>query len=142
MNIEFESGILTIVYNIENTDIKKMKFDKEGCCQVVSKSDEVISEFQTVCSPAYNHQYGIPISIDGKLIFIGNWEKGLFCYDVRTGNLVWKQKPSKIRNIIVTSDALIVEVCDKGILLRLKHKVPKLTDLPVRELLDIMSMRI
>ena len=29
-----------------------------------------------------------------------------------------------------------------SILLRLKHKVPKLTDLPVRELLDIMSMRI
>lgn len=114
MNIKYDSCILTIVYNGVH-DIQEVRFDNDGFCQIISKTNKVLSEFQTVCSPPYNHQYGVPISNDGKFIFIGNWEKGLFCYSVYNGNLVWKQKPGKVRNIITTSDMLLVEVCDKGI---------------------------
>ena len=64
---------------------------------------------------AFNRQYGTPISPDGTLVFIGVWDKGLFCYSIPDGRLVWKQGPGKVRKILVCDTELIVEMCDRGI---------------------------
>lgn len=115
MNKIFESGILTIFIEPNQFNIKEVKFNTEGLCHVISTSNILITEYQTICTPAYNYQYDIPITKDGKLMFIGSWEKGLYCYDIITGKSIWNQKSNKIRNIILADNELIVEVCDKGI---------------------------
>ncbi|WP_347490982.1 hypothetical protein ABDB91_07435 [Desulfoscipio sp. XC116] len=126
MKIEYGNNRLTILYDSyenENNNIKKVHFnfreDDEiglnGFCQVFSKSEDVISEFPTVCKVVEHTIYGTPISPDGKYLFIGTWDKGLFCYDIDNRNLKWKKTPAKVRQVIAKDEFLVIEMCDRGI---------------------------
>ena len=76
--------------------------------------NDSISNINVACS-SYNRQYGIQISNDGKKLFVGNWEKGLFAYDTLTGILLWHYKSSRIRDIFVYPEYLIILRANKAV---------------------------
>ena len=40
----------------------------------------------------YNIQFGVAVSFDGRYVFGQTWENGLFCFDSRTGERIWRTK--------------------------------------------------
>ena len=73
--------------------------------------DNSIIDFDTL----HGSSYGMPISNDGKKLFVGSWykvedgvKKGLRAYDTETGALLWRLNEGKIRHIFVYDDYLIV----------------------------------
>jgi len=94
-------------------------FDRDGYCKILNDDSEVVFSFQTIYSLGFNNQYSTPIS-DSKL-YIGNWENGLYCYEIKSGNLLWKKGPGKVRQIEVFKDFLFIEMCDRGIYKRNKE---------------------
>ena len=67
----------------------------------------------------YNHQFGnVPISAERNRIFWGSWEKGICAYDLITGEVIWKIKGWKFRNILVF-DKYLITVQQYNKLLRL-----------------------
>lgn len=94
------------VEKIENPVIEKIVCRYNGTCTVFFY-DKPSRELNVGCD-AFNRQYGIPVSEDGTKLFVGSWEKGLYAYDVGSGEMLWKYKPGKIRNIFVYSNYLIV----------------------------------
>ena len=113
MNIEHRSDRLSI--HFDHPVIKTLEYDPEGMLTVIDQDGRVVNAFKTPASVAFNRQYGTPISQDGKYVLIGVWEKGLFCYSIADGRLVWKQGPGKVRKILIFETELIVEMCDRGI---------------------------
>ena len=113
MTIEYRSDKLPI--HFDHPLIKTLEYDLDGTLTVFGQDGRIVNVFQTPASTAFNRQYGTPISPDGKLVFIGVWDKGLFCYSIPDGRLVWKQGPGKVRKILVCDTELIVEMCDRGI---------------------------
>ena len=101
--------------HFDNTRIKTLEYDSEGRVCVYGRHDKLISTFKTCATVAFNGQYGTPISEDGRFIFIGNWDRGLFCYSTDSGETVWQQGPGKVRRILVIDNELIVEMADRGI---------------------------
>lgn len=91
---------------IEKANVEKIICRYNGTCTVCFY-DKPPKELHIECS-SYNRQYGIPISNDGTKLFVGNWEKGLFAYSIDSGEILWKFKPGKIRDIFVYSNFLIV----------------------------------
>ena len=116
MTIESVSNSLPI--HFDHDRIKTLLYDKEGNVSVIGKDNKVLSRFPTKASVAYNRQYGTPISSDGQYVFIGTWEYGIFCYSLETGHLNWKQRPGKVRNIVVSDNILFIEMADRGIYVR------------------------
>lgn len=94
------------VERIENAVVEKIVFRYNSTCTVYFH-DKPSRELNIECS-SYNSQYGIPISEDETKLFVGSWEKGLCAYDIVSGELLWRFKPGKIRNIFVYSKFLIV----------------------------------
>lgn len=58
----------------------------------------------------YNSQYGVTVTEDGAKIIIGSWEKkkGLRCYKVENGDMLWHLQLPKIRSVILFDDYLSV----------------------------------
>lgn len=44
---------------------------------------------------AYTNQFGIAVSSDGAYIFGQTWERGLFCFDAKSGKIVWRTKSKR-----------------------------------------------
>lgn len=104
--MRLESIEFGFVETIENDVVEKIVCKYTGTCTVYFY-DKPPLELNVGCS-SYNYQYGIPISEDGTRMFVGSWEKGLCAYDIVSGDLLWKFKARKIRNILVYSKFLIV----------------------------------
>jgi hypothetical protein len=98
--------------------IERIEIESSGKINIFSAYGELISSFPTVYERVFNSQYGAPISPDGKYLLIGTWYKGLYCYDIRTGELLWKKGPGKVRKIIPIENYVIVEMCNRGIIKR------------------------
>lgn len=65
---------------------------------------------------SYNHQFGISVSFDGRFLFVQTWDKGLFCYDARTGVLVWRTKRRfGITTVFVNENTLAVHQHDRAL---------------------------
>jgi len=103
---KFKNNIIEKI-TYEHLDIENPN-NKSSICKVYfhdnSSKEFLLKYFCCV----YNNQYGIPVSEDGRKLFIGTWDKGLIAYDIASGKIIWKYKPSKIRNIFVYSKYLIV----------------------------------
>lgn len=91
---------------IEKAGLERIECNYDGVCTVYFY-ERPPKELNIGCS-FYNSQYGIPVSEDGKRLFVGSWETGLCAYDILSGVLLWRFKPGKIRHIFVYSDFLIV----------------------------------
>ncbi|RAJ89770.1 hypothetical protein LX87_05669 [Larkinella arboricola] len=129
MRIEFLPRLLRIHYQYEN--VKTIEYDVDGYLTVYNRDDKKVAEFKTVSSIAYNAQYGTPITEDGQFVFIGTWERGLFCYSIKDQQLVWKQGPGRVRQILLMDSCLIVEMAQRGIYKR---------DVKTGELLQVLKM--
>lgn len=67
-------------------------------------------------SNAYNGQFGLSVSLDGRFVFVQSWEKGLFCYNAQTGDLVWRTKRRfGITNIYVNEKTALCHQRDKAL---------------------------
>lgn len=68
-----------------------------------------------VCT-VYNGQFGISVSGDGRFLFVQTWDKGMFCYDARTGIQVWRTKRRYgITNIFVNDSTVLVHQHDRAL---------------------------
>ena len=113
MHTEYVNGIRIeridggFVEFIENGVIEKVVCMYDGTCTVFfyGKSPKA---FNVGCS-SYNSQYGIPVSEDGRKLFVGSWEKGLFVYEISSGEILWKLKGSKVTSIIVQRTYVIAK---------------------------------
>ena len=56
---------------------------------------------------AFISQFGISVSEDAALFFIQSWGKGLFCFDMQTGDLRWHYKLKRAYNLVVLPDVVI-----------------------------------
>ena len=86
--------------------VEKIQYNFDGSCTVYFK-DGSRKDHMIGCE-VFNRQYGIPVSLDGKMLFLGSWEKGLTAYDTVTGEKKWRYRPARIRFIFVYSDFLVV----------------------------------
>ncbi len=65
---------------------------------------------------AYNGQFGLSVSLDGRFVFVQSWDKGLFCYNAQTGELVWRSKRRfGITNIYVNETTVLCHQHDKAL---------------------------
>lgn len=73
-------------------------------------------EFKLQCD-SFNSQYGIPISIDGKLLFLTSWDwwEGIRAYNIESGELVWQYKKGRIRNVYTYQKYLVALRANKSI---------------------------
>lgn len=55
----------------------------------------------------YNSQFGISITNNGQFFFIQSWEKGLFCFDVRTSKLIWHINQKRAYDLAVRDKSVI-----------------------------------
>ncbi len=98
-----ENGILQ---TYQNPLITQIQFYHSGACEI----HFVNGETRTVnigCKPAYNSQFGIPLSQSGELLFLGSWEKGLSAFETRTGKLSWHYKATRIMKIMLFDSYLV-----------------------------------
>ena len=102
-----ERNSLGFLQHYDNPLMDKIQYKSDGSCTVYFKDGSIKDHFID-CETVFNHQYGIPASKDGKLLFVGSWEKGLTAYDTVTGEKKWKYRPGSNRNIFVYSDFLVM----------------------------------
>ena len=64
----------------------------------------------------YNAQYGIPLSANGEVLFVGRWENpGVVAYHIPSEKVLWEFRTNHIRNIAVFDSALIAVQANKAI---------------------------
>ena len=61
----------------------------------------------------YLKSFGISIAEDGSCFFIPSWEKGLFCFALPSGELLWRSKKRHANHVITLSDRVICRFCDQ-----------------------------
>lgn len=57
---------------------------------------------------AYLNQFGVAVSSDGKYVFAQTWERGLFCLDARSGELIWRSKSKRGITSLFVNDSTIL----------------------------------
>lgn len=82
-------------------------------CTVIFQSGNANS-FPTVVS-AYNRQYGITVCPDKAWILMSDWDWGVYCYNAKTGQLVWKIKDSCVQGIFYANDHLVVHKANNAL---------------------------
>jgi len=132
LHLIFKGGIQMQIEKINNTEnvnigfvqyfknevIDKITYSYDGNC-VVHYHNEPHKELRIGCD-FYNSQYGIPISADGKKLFIGSWDKGfggfkrgIQAYDIETGSVIWNFPKGRIRQVFIYDDyAVALKSCE------------------------------
>ena len=90
-------------------------FDGDGRCRIVRSDGREVAAFQTVYSRAFNSQYPPPLSADDSVLYVGTWERGLYCYRASDGELLWRHGPGKVRNIFPVDGGVVTEMADRGL---------------------------
>jgi plastocyanin len=58
-------------------------------------------------------QFGIAVSNDGTSVFAQTWDNGLFCFDAKTGERIWRTKSRRgITNIFVGDNTITAQLHD------------------------------
>lgn len=81
----------------------------DGCSYMIDVSAHV------EMSKAYNSQFGITLSDDGRLFFVQSWEAGLFCFNTQTGELQWHNKQKKAYQLATKGDTVLCRYSGKCI---------------------------
>ncbi len=90
----------------QNPLIERIQFKFDGSCTIYFKDGNTVDHF-VGCEVVYNEQFGIPISQDGKLLFVSSWEKGLTAYDTIEGKKLWHFRSTRIANVFTYPHFLI-----------------------------------
>ena len=104
------------VQTYDNCFIERIEASSHsGLCFLYFK-DGTVRFFDTVFT-IFNSQYGIAVSEKYHCIFIGTWERGLYCYDAYTGERRWRSPMGSNRNMYVPphSDYVITTRAGKGL---------------------------
>jgi hypothetical protein len=96
----------------------RAEFDDAGHCRVFATTGYLLRDFGTAYVPAFNRQYPPPFSPDQRVLYVGNWERGLFCYDVDSCQLAWRKGPGKVRHIFPFEGGATVEMAGRGLFRR------------------------
>jgi len=109
------------VQTVENGIVERVSCKYNDFC-VVHFYDRPPKKLSVILN-SYHSQYGIPVSNDGRKLFIGYWEKrlddfkkGLQAYDIESGSMIWRVNEEKIRSIFVYSDYLVTVSASNSIL--------------------------
>lgn len=100
------------VYHYTNPIIKEIHLHADGYCTIYFRNETVVRHFVN-CEAVYQAQFGLPISLDGKYLFISSWEHGLTAFDTLSGELRWQHKKSKIKSVFPYSNFVVA--CQYGI---------------------------
>lgn len=73
-----------------------------------------VSEFVEI-SKAYNLQFGITLTDDGMRFFVQSWELGLFCFETKTGKLLWRNKQKKAFQLATHGNVVLCRYSGKCI---------------------------
>jgi len=71
-------------------------------------------KWETQYITSYNMgQFGIAVSTDGTMVFAQTWENGLFCFNAKTGERIWRTKSRRgITNIFVGDSTITAQLHD------------------------------
>ncbi len=100
------------IYNYSNPIIEKIHLHSDGYCTIYFRNETVVRHFVN-CEAVYQTQFGLPISLDGKLLFISSWEHGLTAFDTLSGELRWQYEKSRIKSVFPYSNFVVA--CRYGI---------------------------
>ena len=101
---------------IEKVCITHAHWEADHEVEVLFRDGSRYNWSNTVISIAYNGQFGISVSKDGRYLFAQTWDKGLFCYDSRTGRQVWRTKRRfGITEIFINDTTLLVHQHDRAL---------------------------
>lgn len=65
---------------------------------------------------SYQSQFGFSVSRDGRLIFMQTWERGMYAFDTRTGEQVWRTQSKRgITNIYVNEKTVLCHQHEKAL---------------------------
>lgn len=85
--------------------ISRVTCTYEGLCSVYFCDGRVHT--LTTVADVYNRQFGIPVSLDGKVLFVSSWETGLHAYSVATGEEIWHFKSTRIKAVYVAEKYVV-----------------------------------
>lgn len=91
-----------------NLYIKEIMFYYAGKCRIVFQ-DGMEKEYAFCFDAVYLSQFGAPISDDGRLLFISDWERGLSVFDTYTGEQRWHYKVTRIGKVLVFPSFVLAE---------------------------------
>lgn len=109
--IRIKQGFVEI---IDSDTIATLTFFFNGRC-IIQYADGTCSTIHTEAD-VYNCQYGIPITEDGKVLFISSWEKGLSAVSTETGELKWRYRSTRITSIYAYPNHVIATRYGHGLL--------------------------
>lgn len=99
-NIGFDQMCENIKIKVRYAD-NTISFEKDGESWTLKMCDKVKLE-------PYQEQYGITVSPDNDCFFIATWEKGLFCFCLRTGSLLWQEKICHAEKMFLSDENSII----------------------------------
>ena len=91
---------------LSDGDITSARFFFDGLSEIYYANGRKLTIPQ--CGDVYQRQFGIPFSLDGKLMFYYSWEKGVEAISLETGETVWKLRAKHAGRIAVYDTYIIV----------------------------------
>lgn len=117
MKISIHDGIMTILYNCGVIQ-KVMLKNYSGIIRFyLHNGDMFFCDISTHLLPdiVYLSSFGISITEDGKYFFVQSWEKGLFCFALPSGTLMWRSERKKANKLVTRNEAIICRFVDQCI---------------------------
>ena len=109
MKMSMDDGKLTILYDcgvIQKVSLK----DRTGYISFEFYNGErFFCDVSAHILPEtiYLQSFGISVTDDGSCFFIQSWEKGLFCFALPSGELLWRSKKRRAKHIVLLPDRVI-----------------------------------
>ena len=67
---------------------------------------------------AYQAQFGVSVTTDGRALFVQTWDQGLHCLDTTTGKTLWRSKSRRgITSLLVSPETLVAHQHEQALLL-------------------------
>lgn len=105
MEISRDSESCTIIPDSPSVDHVRLEYDTGRC--TIRFCDGSESSFARDWESYHVFTYGLSFTDDGSILFTGDWEKGLYAVDPRSGETLWRYRPAKIRKIFVFPEYLL-----------------------------------
>jgi hypothetical protein len=103
----------------EHTSVKKIFVDGETSSITIFNKDgtknSVIHRDGDDDVGVYQRQYGLSLSLDGQVLYVQSWERGLYAYDVRNGKRLWRAKLTRVLRVAVLENSLVCMISGNGL---------------------------
>ena len=109
MTISLDSGELTVLYDCGVIQ-KAVLQEDSGRITFYTRDGNIFScniSEHVRADAVYLKTFGISIAENGSCFLIQNWEKGLFCFALPTGELLWRSKKRHANHVVVLPDRVI-----------------------------------